>query len=135
LVPTEEDDAIDFTPMMTVVFLLLFFFMLISAFLDEAAGYRVALPDAEAKQFIWRDDADSATLTENEEIWYRDAAGEAKLKSLQELENKLKERADPNRPVILRCDRHCTYEQFTHLKNAVLNGGARTIFEEMGVHQ
>jgi biopolymer transport protein ExbD len=132
LVPDEEDDAIDFTPMIAVVFLLVFFLMLISSFFEEAPGYRLSLPVAESSQLISQGDAEGITLTANDEIWYRDAGGETMLNSLAELEERLKRRAEPGRPVILRCDRLCTFEQVTLLKNAVINAGVPTIFEEMG---
>ncbi len=135
LVADEEDDAVDFTSTLAVVLLLVFFVILLSSFLEEAEGQRVSLPVAAASQVIARDDADSVTLTDNEAIYYRDKGGEVLLDSLAELETRLSQRSDPSRPVILRCDRHCTYEQYTHLKNAVINAGVVTVFEEMGTRQ
>jgi biopolymer transport protein ExbD len=133
LLPDAEDDAIDFTSMISVLFLLLFFFVLISSYLDEATGLRLSLPQADAAQLLSRDDADSVSLTSADEIWYREAGGEEKQISIQELEQKLRQRNERSRPVLLRCDRRCTFEQFMHLKNAVINAGADTIFEEMDV--
>ncbi len=133
LLPDDDVDSFDFVPWINCLFLLMFFLMTISSgFLAEAEGHRVTLPTAETVQLIARDDADMVTYAANDQLWWQTSAGESALDSLADLEVKVRERSEPNRPVIVRCDRRCTYEQYTRLKNALLNAGVTTIFEEMG---
>jgi len=126
-----DDDTIDFTPWINGVFLIVFFFMIASLFLDEAPGYAITVPTGPTSQAILEDEADRVSLSATDEIWYRDSKGEVKLGSFTELEETMRQRQDLNRPVLLRGDRQCRYEQMTRLKNALRNAGVVTIFEQL----
>jgi len=131
LVPADVDDDFDIVPFISVAFLVMFVLLVASQFLEEAVGTRVDLPVGQAvPQTLLRDDADTVTLAVNGDIELRDAEGITSIESVEALEEKLKARPDCHRPLILRCDRHCTYEQYTRVKNAALNAGALTLFEE-----
>jgi len=131
LLPPEIDEEIDIVPLVSCAFLVMFILLISSRFLDEATGMRVELPTGtEPTQTLFRDDADAVTLSAAGGIEYRDAAGPIALATLADLEEKLKSRPDCQRPLILRCDRQCTYEQYTFLKNATLNAGVTRLFEE-----
>ena len=128
--PQEPDDSIDYAPFIGVILLLFLFFVAASSFMEEARGIAVDLPTAESTQAISRDAADTITYSANEELSLQTSTGEETIGSLAELESNLKARSDTKRPVILRVDRRCTYEQYLLLKNAVLNAGVTSIFEE-----
>jgi biopolymer transport protein ExbD len=132
---TESDD-IDITPLIDVIFLLVLFFMLTTTFIEEAKVFQIVLPKADTPSIVSRDDTDSVSLTVNDEIYFRSATGDdEKIDNLELLVVKLSEREGSarKRPVIIRCDARCTYQQFVTVKNALKLAGVETIFEEVNL--
>ena len=130
-----EDDQIDITPMIDCIFLLVLFFMVTSSFIEEAKVFKIILPKADKPVTVAREDADSISLTVDGEYFFRDAAAEEQIDDLTVLIERLKQRDDANkdRPVIIRCDARCEYQQFVQVKNALKLAGIETIFEEVEV--
>lgn len=134
--PDEEDD-IDLTPMIDCVFLLVLFFMVTSSFIDEAKAFEVRLPTADTATTIPRDAADSISIGVDGKLALRLAAGEQEIEGPEALLEALRNRAekDRSRPVIIRCDARCEYQQFVRVKNVLKLAGVQTIFEEVEVRR
>lgn len=131
----EEDDEIDITPMIDCVFLLVLFFMVTSSFIEEAQAFKITLPRADESVTIARDKIDAVSVTLAGEYYFRDASGEQKLDSLEVLLQRLRQRRpeDKERPVLIRCDARCEYQQFVQVKNVLKLAGVAIIFEEVEV--
>lgn len=125
-----EDDEIDITPMIDCVFLLLLFFMLTSSFIEEANVFKIMLPKAAQPSKVSRDKADFVSVTVEGKYFF----GDEELEHLDVLLEKLKARdATKDRPVVIRCDARCEYQQFMQVKNVLKLAGVETIFEEVEV--
>lgn len=126
-----EDDDIDITAMIDCVFLLLLFFMLTSSFIEEANVFKILLPKAAQPMKVARDKADFVSVTADGKFFY----GDEELEHLDVLLDKLKAReaVAKDRPVVIRCDARCEYQQFMQVKNVLKLAGVETIFEEVEV--
>ena len=134
----EHETRIEIMPLIDVIFLLVLFFMFTSTFIEEAKVFQIVLPKADQPTVINRDDADSVGLTIDGKIYFRGTAGEEEeVDNLQILIAKLKERDESGqkRPVIIRCDARCEYQEFVKVKNALKLAGVETIFEEVEIGQ
>ncbi|MDA1017939.1 MAG: biopolymer transporter ExbD [Planctomycetota bacterium] len=130
---TEEDDELDITPMIDVIFLLVLFFMVTSTFIEEAKVYKMILPRADSPTTVAREDADSISLTVDGQLYFRQGTGkEDEIADLSVLVERL-QNAEPPRPVIIRCDERCEYRQYVEIKNALRQAGVETVFEEVEV--
>ena len=132
-VQQDQDDELDITPMIDVIFLLVLFFMVTSTFIEEAKVFQMILPQADVPQTVSRDEADSVSLTIDGQYYFRRGTEkEQEIDDLSVLVEQLRA-ADPPRPVIIRCDARCEYRQFVQIKNALRQAGVETIFEEVEV--
>jgi biopolymer transport protein ExbD len=131
----QEDEDIDITPMIDVVFLLILFFMLTSTFIEESKVFKIVLPKADKPETITRDDVDSISITVDGEYFFRVGTSEEQLSDLETLLKKLQQRPEDQvqRPVIIRCDARCEYSQFMQVKNVLKLAGINTIYEEVEV--
>jgi biopolymer transport protein ExbD len=133
LAQVEEDDQLDITPMIDVIFLLVLFFMVTSTFIEEAKVFKMLLPRADNPTTVAREDADSISLTVEGQLFFRQgSAKEKEIKDLAALVEQLRTQ-DRTRPVIIRCDARCEYRQFVEVKNALRLAGVEIIFEEVEV--
>ena len=129
-----EEDTLDITPLIDVIFLLVLFFMFTSTFIEEAKVFQVELPRADHAELIERSDMDAISISADGRL----AWGEEELEGVEELlarlekEKNEKQDWDRARPVIIRCDRKCEYMKFVQVKNALVTAGVETIFEEVG---
>lgn len=132
-----EDEDVDLTPLIDVIFLLVLFFMLTSTFIEEANVYEMQLPQGDADQVrkFNRDDVDQLSVTVQGEYYWREGSNEEKLPDLQKLLEKLQKREDKNRPIILSCDGRCEFRHVMFAKSALKRAGVETIFEEVGVRR
>ncbi len=132
-VQQDQDDEMDITPMIDVIFLLVLFFMVTSTFIEEAKVFQMILPQAETPETVSRDQANSVSLTvEGKYFFRRGTEKEKEIDDLIALVEQL-QAADSPRPVIIRCDARCEYRQFVEIKNALRQAGVETIFEEVEV--
>ena len=127
------DDQIDVTPLLDVIFLLVLFFMLTSRFIDEGdkknQAIEVNLPTAENAREVERDHVHEISIRKNGRIYFdRDFTTMARLQSRLL-------RDEPEKPYVLRCDRSVPYERVVQVKNALVNAGVKTIFEEVGADE
>ncbi len=133
LAQVEEDDQLDITPMIDVIFLLVLFFMVTSTFIEEAKVFKMILPRAETPTTVAREDADSISLTVDGQLFFRQgSAKEEEIPDLSSLVERLQTQGSP-RPVIVRCDARCEYRRFVEIKNALRQAGVETVFEEVEV--
>lgn len=136
LAPLRDDEEIDLTPMIDVVFQLILFFMLTSSFIDEAKAFKITLPTADQATTIARESTDTVSVTVDGKYYLRDVSGERAVKDLEEMLGEFRKKRDsktPPRPVIIRCDARCEYQQFIQVKNVLKLAGVETIFEEVEV--
>jgi biopolymer transport protein ExbD len=103
--------------------------------LDDAHVLPLQLPTAANPTTIRRDAADIVTLGSDGTYRWNEAGAEQALKDVDELIARLKKRAGAarQRPVILRCDARCSYQQFIQAQNALKLAGVETVFLEVEV--
>ena len=128
-----EDDQVDVTPLLDVIFLLVLFFMLTSRFIDEGdkkeETIEVNLPKAEIAREVERDDVHEICIRKNGRIYLdRNAVTMARLQRLLPRDETVK-------PIVLRCDRSTPYERVVQVKNLLVNAGIETIFEEVSTDE
>lgn len=102
---------------------------------EDAHVVPLTLPTAEKPATIRRDQADVLTVPREGAIRFKDVAGERVYPEAGELMAELKRRPAEARmrPVILRADAKCSYQQVVLARNALRLGGVELIFEEVEV--
>ena len=129
----QEDDEMIITSMVDILILLLMFFMLTSSFSEEVDVFKVVLPKANHPTKVSHDWADFVILTVDGKIRFQGKP----LDHLDALLDKLNARdaRTKKRPVVIRCDARCEYQQFMQVKNVLKMAGVETIFEEVEVQK
>jgi biopolymer transport protein ExbD len=124
----DDADGLDVAPIVAGILLLLALATLATTSSDEARGLSLTVPSGDAVETIDPMAIDEVSLTAAGEILLCSGPGEPRRVEVKDLEERLR---GHNRPVLLRCDRQCHYDQYTRVKNALLNAGVTTIFEAM----
>jgi biopolymer transport protein ExbD len=125
---SDEPDGLDVAPVVAGILLVLALAALSATGSDESRGFSLTIPSGDAVETIDPMATDEVSLTAAGDILLRVGSGEPRRVGVKDLEERLR---GHNRPMLLRCDRRCHYEQYTRVKNALLNAGVTTIFEAM----
>lgn len=97
-----DNDILDLTPLIDVVFLLLIFFMVSTSFIREPGGIRVDLPHSDTQEFIHEGEELVVKLTEDGHIFVDDVGVD-----IDSLRRELKRTGTsaPETVVIVKADR------------------------------
>lgn len=99
---------------------------------EDLEGFEIRLPTADEPSLVPQGGADIVSVSHEGKYRFEDSKGARDVANLTDLLAQLKKRpAAGNRPVVLRCDRRCTYQQFMQVKNVLRQAKVGTIFEEI----
>ncbi|MCE9616430.1 MAG: biopolymer transporter ExbD [Lentisphaerae bacterium] len=133
-IPQDDPEAIDMTPMIDIIFLLILFFMIASSFVDEARAYKVAIPEAEHTEVVPLDQARVIVVAADGAVAAREASRpEDAYRSLSELTSTLTayreacEQSHTTAVVAIEADRDASYGRVMQVWNAVKNAGIRSV--------
>jgi biopolymer transport protein ExbD len=120
---SDEDTAVDLSPMIDCIFLLLIFFMVTTAFVEER-GLQVSKPDAAAT---------ATTQDEDERVVLEITAGDkilldSKEITLSDVTGRVKSRLkDAETPVVIRAHQKSHHGTFVSVWDAAKRGGAQVL--------
>ena len=100
-----EPLAIDLTPLVDVLFILLVFFIVTSVFKKEELALILDLPSSQAKEL---------SITQKQitiEVNKNSFAFEGKIMTIEEFDIKLKSVQKQDKPIIIRIDKQVAYEK------------------------
>ncbi|MCZ7645780.1 MAG: biopolymer transporter ExbD [Planctomycetota bacterium] len=130
----QQQDDIDMTPMIDIVFQLIIFFMIASSFVEEAKVYKVSVPKAEAPETISTEEARTIAVTKDGDVAPADTTDKnARYESLVQLVEELKaykalrEKDGKEAVVVIAGDKDANYARVIQVWNAIKNAGIRQV--------
>lgn len=114
----EEENDIDLTPMLDIVFIMLIFFIVTATFIKEA-GQDVAKPNAETA-FLQDRASILVAVTLSDEVWINQQ--EVDVKSVRSVIEKL-HAENPKGTVVIQADQEANSKIFLAVRDAVFAAG------------